>query len=87
MVVNIGSGRETSIRDLVKTVLEVTGSNAEAIFNPKGSPGVSRLCADLTLAGQKFSYHASISLQDGLRLTLQRDPGFISLNREGRIAP
>lgn len=73
-VLNVGSGRETSLRELFRAVLEVTGSNAEALYNPKASPGVSRLCADLTLAGQKLNYRASISLQDGLRLTLQRDP-------------
>lgn len=84
LVINIGSGRETPVRDLARIVLEVTGSNAEVIYNPRGSPGVSRLCADLTLAGQKLNYRSSISLEDGLRLTLQRDPRFAVLNRDGR---
>jgi UDP-glucose 4-epimerase len=84
LVINIGSGRETPVRDLARIVLEVTGSNAEVIYNPRGSPGVSRLCADLTLAGQKLNYRSSISLEDGLRLTLQRDPRFTVLNRDGR---
>jgi len=74
LVINIGSGRQTSVRELVKTVLEVTGSNADVIYNSKTSPGVSLMCADLTLAGQKLNYKPSISLEDGLRLTLQRDP-------------
>jgi len=73
-VINVGSGRETSVRELVKSVFDVTGSNAEAIYNPKTSAGVSRMRADLTLAGQKLNYKPSISLEDGLRLTLQRDP-------------
>ncbi len=76
LVINIGSGRETSVRELVKTVLDVTGSNSEAIYNPKTSGGVSRMCADLTLAAQKLNYRPSISLEDGLRLTLQRDVRF-----------
>lgn len=84
MVINIGSGRETSLRDLVKAVLDITGSSAEVIYNPRGLPGVSRLCADLSLAAQKLNYHASISLEDGLRLTLQRDPRLTTLNREIR---
>jgi nucleoside-diphosphate-sugar epimerase len=83
-VVNIGSGRETSVRDLARAALEVTGSNAEVIYNPRGGPGVSRLCADLTLAAHKLNYHPSISLEDGLRLTLQRDPRLVIPNREGR---
>jgi UDP-glucose 4-epimerase len=76
LVINIGSGEETTINDLVKAVREVTGSNAEVIYNPKTSGGVSRLCADLTLASQKLNYRPSIRLHDGLRLTLRRDPRF-----------
>jgi UDP-glucose 4-epimerase len=72
-VINIGSGKETSVRELVKRVFDVTGSNAEVIYNPKTSAGVSRMCADLSLAAQKLNYKPSISLDDGLRLTLQRD--------------
>jgi UDP-glucose 4-epimerase len=72
-VINVGSGRETSVRDLVKTVFEVTGNRVELIFNPKSSAGVSRMRADLTLANQKLNYKPSISLEEGLRLTLQRD--------------
>ena len=76
LVINIGSGNETSINELIRYVQAVTGSNAEVIFNPKTSSGVSRLCADLTLASQKLNYRPSISLNDGLRLTLNRDPRF-----------
>jgi UDP-glucose 4-epimerase len=76
LVINIGSGEETSILGLIKAVQEVTGSNAEVIHNPKTSGGVSRLCADLTLASQKLNYRPSIRLHDGLRLTLRRDPRF-----------
>jgi UDP-glucose 4-epimerase len=74
LVINIGSGRETSVIDLVQTVLDVTGTKPEVIYNAKTSPGVSRMCADLTLAKQKLNYKPSIKLADGLRLTLQRDP-------------
>ena len=74
LTINVGSGRETPVRDLVRTVLEVTGSSAEPIYSPNTPGGVSRMCADLTLAGKKLNYRPSISLEDGLRLTLQRDP-------------
>jgi len=76
MMVNIGSGNETSVSELIKCVQEVTGSNAEVIYNPKTSGGVSRLCADLTLAKEKLNYRPSIGLAEGLRLTLKRDPRF-----------
>ncbi len=76
MVINVGSGKETSVKDLIKHVLDVTGSKAEVIYNAQTSGGVSRMRADLSLAGQKLNYRPSISLVDGLRLTLKRDPRF-----------
>lgn len=74
MVFNIGSGRDTSVRDLVELIASITGSNAEIIYNPKSGSGASRMCADLKLAGHKLNFRPSISLEDGLRLTLERDP-------------
>jgi UDP-glucose 4-epimerase len=76
MVINVGSGKETSISDLIKAVLDVTGSNAEVIYSSTTSGGVSRLCADLTLAREKLNYRPSIDLNDGLRMTLRRDARF-----------
>jgi nucleoside-diphosphate-sugar epimerase len=76
LVINIGSGKETSIRELIKCVEDVVASNPEVIYNTTTSGGVSRLCADLTLANQKLNYRPSIGLEEGLRLTLKRDPRF-----------
>jgi UDP-glucose 4-epimerase len=76
LVINVGSGVETPVRDLARTVLAVTGSSAEPIYSPNTSGGVSRMCADLSLAAKKLNYRPSISLEEGLRLTLQRDPRF-----------
>ncbi|HEX7541999.1 MAG TPA: NAD-dependent epimerase/dehydratase family protein [Anaerolineales bacterium] len=73
LVINIGSGRETSIRALANLVLKVTGSQTNVIYSAQTSGGVSRLCADLSLAAQKLNYNPSISLEEGLRLCLQRD--------------
>ena len=76
LVINIGSGIGTSVRDLVKQVLDVTFGKPEVLYNSRTSGGVSCLTADLTLAQEKLGYHPSIKLDDGLRLTLQRDPRF-----------
>jgi UDP-glucose 4-epimerase len=73
LVINVGSGVETSLRGLTKIMLEVTGSSANVVFNPQTSAGISRLCADLSLAGQKLNYKPAFRLEEGLRLTLQRD--------------
>jgi UDP-glucose 4-epimerase len=83
-VINIGSGVETSIRDLARLVLEVTSIKTEALSNARTDPGVSRMCADLTLARDKLGYQPRFSLDQGLRLTLERDPRF---SREAPTRP
>ncbi|HMR98736.1 MAG TPA: NAD-dependent epimerase/dehydratase family protein [Anaerolineales bacterium] len=76
LVINVGSGMETSIKDLIQHVLDTTGNKAEVIYNAKTSGGVSRMRADLSLAEQKLNYRPSLSLAEGLRLTLKRDTRF-----------
>ena len=73
-VINIGSGRETSIIDLAHKVIEITGGHPETVYNRRGEGGVSRMCADLTLAEKKLGYQPLIPLEMGLHLTLDRDP-------------
>ncbi len=76
LVINVGSGTETSIKDLIKHILDATSSKAEVIYNAQTSGGVSRMRADITLASQKLNYRPSINLTEGLRLTLKRDSRF-----------
>ena len=74
--INVGSGTETSIRELANLVIQVTKSKAEVMYNPRTNAGVSRMCADLTLARDKLGYRPRVSLAEGLRLTLERDLRF-----------
>ncbi len=76
LVINIGSGVETSIKDLIRLVLNVTASNANVVYNAQSAGGVSRMRADLKLAQDKLRFQPSIKLEDGLRLTLKRDARF-----------
>jgi UDP-glucose 4-epimerase len=72
-IINVGSGVETSIRDLVRLVVEVTGGSPAVIYNPRTSSGVGRMCADLSLARQLLNYEFAVSLTQGLRSTLEQD--------------
>jgi len=76
LTINVGSGVETSIKDLIRTILEITASKANVVYNPQTTGGVSRMKADLTLAQEKLRFTPSIKLEDGLRLTLKRDTRF-----------
>jgi UDP-glucose 4-epimerase len=76
LIINVGSGTETSVRDLVRLVMTVTNRKPELIYNPRTDVGVSRMCADQTLAREKLGFQPRLSLIDGLRLTLENDPRF-----------
>jgi UDP-glucose 4-epimerase len=74
--VNVGTGRATSINGLVALVGEVAGRELEVLHSPAESGGVSRLCADISIARRLLEYEPRIDLAEGLRLTLERDPRF-----------
>jgi UDP-glucose 4-epimerase len=76
LTINIGSGVETSLLDLVGLVMQATGRKVEVITNHRTDPGVSHMRADISLAREKLGYQPRISLLDGLRLTLERDPRY-----------
>jgi UDP-glucose 4-epimerase len=76
MIINVGSGNETSIRELVRLVFEVTGGKPEVVYSPRTDPGVSRMRADLSLAREKLGFQPRTSLVEGLRLTFERDPRY-----------
>lgn len=74
--VNIGSGVETSLAELVRQVGTATGRELSVLTNESQSGGVSRLVADTNKARQLLGYRAQISLSEGLRLLLGQDPRF-----------
>lgn len=79
LVVNVGSGRATSVSQLAAAVEAVTGTTLEVLYSQTDSGGVSRMCADLTRASAALHYQPRIDLAQGLRLTLERDPRFMAL--------
>lgn len=76
LVLNVGSGKETRMRDLADMILNVTDSHGEVLFTPRNDPGVSRMCADTDLAAQMLGFTQHTSLEEGLKLTLKEDERF-----------
>jgi len=74
--INIGSGVETSVLELVRLVRDVTQRRPEEIFNPHKSGGTSRMVADISKAYEKLNYLPMTPLTAGLRLTIARDARF-----------
>ncbi|RMG98413.1 MAG: NAD-dependent epimerase/dehydratase family protein [Chloroflexi bacterium] len=75
-VINIGSGVETSIRDLVAEIQKATGRSTNVIFNHKKSGGVPRLVADISQARKLLGFKPKVDLREGLRRILTEDERF-----------
>ncbi|NLX08364.1 MAG: NAD-dependent epimerase/dehydratase family protein [Chloroflexi bacterium] len=75
-VINVGSGHETSVNTLVTLIGRVTGKNPHPLYVAGQNAGVSRMCADLTLAKELLGYEPRVFLEDGLRRVLEEDPRF-----------
>ena len=74
-IINVGSGQETSVLDLMRLIERVTGREAHPL-NSKTSGGTSRLKADLTLARELLGYSPQVTLEEGLQLTVALDSRF-----------
>lgn len=74
--INIGSGVEISINELVEEILAQTGASSNVIYSPVRSGGVRRLCANLTRARQVLDYKPQVGLEEGIRRILHEDPRF-----------
>ncbi len=75
-VINIGSGIQVSVNALATAVEQVTGKSVAVIHNRDRSGGVSRLCADISLARRWLGFEPRVSLDVGLRKTLELDPQY-----------
>jgi len=75
-LINVGSGQEVSINDLATKVARATGKQLNILNNQGQSGGVSRLVADIGRAKQLLGWSPRTSLEEGLALTLERDPRF-----------
>ena len=75
-VINIGSGVETSVNELITLIENVTNRKAHVIHNIEQSGGVRRLVADIEKAERLLAYHPNTSLYEGLQKTLQEDERF-----------
>jgi GDP-L-fucose synthase len=68
--VNLGSGREVLIKDLVETIKRLTGFEGEIRWRSDRPDGQPRRQLDTTRALEKFGFQAGTSLEEGLRRTI-----------------
>lgn len=70
LIINIGTGQEISIRDLLKSIETLLGRKVLSLHNPTQSGGVSRLVADTNLARKVLGFEPKVTIDEGLRLML-----------------
>jgi GDP-L-fucose synthase len=68
--VNLGTGREISIRDLTTLIAELVGFEGELVWDPTKPDGQPRRCLDTMRAREKFGFSAEVDFQEGLRRTI-----------------
>ena len=74
-VVNIGNDNEISIIELVNKILKVFGKNVEITLNAQPNYDLThdprRRCPDISKARKILNYNTAVSLEEGLRRTIE----------------
>jgi len=68
--VNLGSGQELSIKDLVLTIARLTGFTGEIRWDATKPDGQPRRGLDVSRARAEFGFQARVPFEEGLRRTI-----------------
>jgi UDP-glucose 4-epimerase len=70
-IFNIGTCKQTSIRDLAKLIIKLSGSKSEISFEKGRSADLMSLEADYSEINKKVGWHPRYDLEEGLKLTIE----------------
>jgi GDP-L-fucose synthase len=70
-LVNLGSGQEIAVRDLLETIRSLTGCNSRIRWNNTRPDGQPRRSLDTSRAAAEFGWRAKTELRDGLNKTIE----------------
>jgi GDP-L-fucose synthase len=68
--VNLGTGREITINQLVTLIAQKTGFKGEIVWDTKKPDGQPRRCLDVNRARAEFGFEAKTNLEEGLQKTI-----------------
>jgi GDP-L-fucose synthase len=69
--VNLGSGREISIRELAERICALTGFTGRIRWDATQPNGQPRRCLDTSRARERFGFRAATSFEEGLHKTVE----------------
>lgn len=75
-VINIGSGVDTTMIQLIDEIEALVGTRVHRLYNDEEDAGVSRLVADISLASKLLDWSPRVPLAQGLANILKFDPRF-----------
>jgi UDP-glucose 4-epimerase len=68
---NVGTGEQTTIRELVDRLLELTGSSVEPQYEPQAQMFVTNRVGSTERAEQRLGFRAEVPLDEGLRSVVE----------------
>ena len=68
--VNLGTGREITVRDLAAHIASVVGFEGQLTYDSSKPDGQPRRCLDTSRAEGAFGFRASVPFEEGLRRTV-----------------
>jgi len=68
--INLGTGMEISIRELVILIARLCGFNGEVRWDSTKPDGQPRRCLDVQRAADRLGWRAKVGFEDGLRRTI-----------------
>lgn len=68
---NIGTGKEVSIREVVEMIVKLTGFEGKLNWDTSKPDGQPRRCLDTSRAKEAFGFEAGVELEAGLKSTIE----------------
>jgi UDP-glucuronate decarboxylase len=68
---NLGNPVEITVSELAKRIIELTGSRSRLVYHPLPHDDPTRRCPDITLAERHLNWRPTISLDEGLKKTIE----------------
>src|SRR5215217_5493815 len=84
--VNIGTGKETRIRDLAEAIAEVVGFDGEIVWDSSRPDGQPKRYLDVSRAAALIGFAAETPLEEGLRRTIESYRQGIAAGAEAGVA-
>src|SRR5207245_1925673 len=69
--INLGSGMEISIRELIELIAELTGFEGKIVWDESRPDGQPRRCLDVSRAEKEFGFRAKTDFREGLSRTIR----------------